>query len=68
MALWEKLKIFAETAKGFSGAEIEETCNRAALLGVKRFVENKEKDVKSIKTSQKDLEDSVEEIKKTKPS
>jgi transitional endoplasmic reticulum ATPase len=62
------LKTLAELAKGFSGAEIEEVCNRAALLGVKRFVENKEKDVKSIKITQKDLEDSVDEIKKTKPS
>ncbi len=60
------LKTLSEMAKGFSGAEIEEACNRAALLGVKRFVENKEKDVKSIKISQKDLEDSVEEIRKTK--
>jgi transitional endoplasmic reticulum ATPase len=61
------LKTLAERAKGFSGAEVEEVCNRAALLGVKRFVENKEKDVKSIKISQKDLEHSVDEIKKTKP-
>ena len=61
------LKTLAEMAKGFSGAEIEEVCNRAALLGVKRFVENKEKEVKSIKITQKDLEDSVDEIKKTKP-
>ena len=64
------LKTLAEMAKGFSGAEIEEVCNRGALLGVKRFVENKdkEKDVKSIKITQKDLEDSVDEIKKTKTS
>ena len=62
------LKTLAERAKGFSGAEIEEVCNHGALLGVKRFVENKEKDVKSIKITQKDLEDSVNEIKKTKTS
>ena len=62
------LKKLVEMAKGFSGAEIEEVCNRAALLGVKRFVENKEKSVKSIKITQKDLENSIEEIKKTKPS
>jgi len=62
------LKTLSESAKGFSGAEIEEVCNRAALLGVKRFVENKEKDVKLIKISQKDLEESVNEIKKTKSS
>ncbi|MDH3360930.1 MAG: CDC48 family AAA ATPase [Nitrosopumilus sp.] len=62
------LKTLAEMAKGFSGAEIEEACNRAALLGVKRFVENKEKDVKSIKITRKDLEFSIDEIKKTKTS
>jgi len=62
------LKKLVEMAKGFSGAEIEEVCNRAALFGVKRFVEQKGKDVKSIKISQKDLEQSLEEIKKTKPS
>ncbi|MCH9657966.1 CDC48 family AAA ATPase [archaeon] len=62
------LKTLAESAKGFSGAEIEEVCNHGALLGVKRFVENKEKDVKSIKITQKDLEDSVNEIKKVKTS
>jgi len=62
------LKTLAEMAKGFSGAEIEEVCNRGALLGVKRFVENKEKEVKSIKITQKDLESSVDEIRKTKPA
>ena len=60
------LKTLAEMAKGFSGAEIEEVCNHGALLGVKRFVENKDKDVKSIKITQKYLEDSINEIKKTK--
>ena len=62
------LKTLAEKANGFSGAEIEEVCNHAALLGVKRFVENKEKSVKSIKITQKDLESSIDEIKKTKSS
>ena len=60
------LKKISELAKGFSGAEIEEVCNRAALRGVKRFVENKEKDVKSIKITQKDLQESTENIQKTK--
>jgi hypothetical protein len=40
--------------------------NRGALLGIKRFVENKEKDVKSIKIFQKDLEFSIDEIKKVR--
>jgi len=60
------LKKLAEESKGFSGAEIEDVCNRAALSGVKRFVENKEKDVKSIEITQKDLDDAIAEIKKTK--
>ena len=60
------LKKMTEMANGFNGAEIEEVCNRAALRGVKRFVENNEKSVKSIKISQKDLEESLNEIKKTK--
>ena len=62
------LKKMAELAKGFSGAEIEEVCNRAALSGVKRFVAEKEKSIKTIKVTQKDLEDAISEIKKTKPS
>ena len=62
------LKKISELSKGFSGAEIEEACNRASLCGVKRFVENKEKLVKTIKITQKDFEKSIEEIKKTKGS
>ncbi len=62
------LKKMAELAKGFSGAEIEEVCNRAALSGVKRFVAEKEKSIKTIKVTQKYLEDAILEIKKTKPS
>ncbi|MBT6397677.1 MAG: CDC48 family AAA ATPase [Nitrosopumilus sp.] len=62
------LKKITELSKGFSGAEIEEVCNRASLCGVKRFVENKEKSVKTIKITQKDFEKSLEEIKKTKES
>jgi len=61
------LKKISEITNGFNGAEIEEVCNRAALRGVKRFVENNEQSVKSIKITQKDLEDSIDEIKKTKP-
>ena len=60
------LKKLAEESKGFSGAEIEEACNRAALSGVKRFVEGNDKEVKSIEITQKDLDESIAEIKKTK--
>ncbi|MCH7966771.1 MAG: CDC48 family AAA ATPase [Thaumarchaeota archaeon] len=60
------LEKIVKIADGFNGAEIEDVCNRAALKGVKRFVENKEKSVKSIKITQKDFEDSIDEVKKTK--
>ena len=60
------LKKLAEESKGFSGAEIEEACNRAALSGVKRFVEGNDKEVKSIEITQKDLDESIAEIKKRK--
>ena len=53
-------------AKGFSRAETEEVCNHRALLSVKRFAENNEKSVKSIKITQKDFEISIDQISKTK--
>ena len=62
------LKTISELSKGFSGAEIEEVCNRASLCGVKRFVQNKDKLVKTIKITQKDFEKSIKEIKKVKTS
>ena len=62
------MKKLVEITDGFSGAEIEEVCNRASLYGVKRFVESKEKSVKTIKVTQKDFETSIEKIKKIKPS
>ena len=59
------LKNISKITKGFR-VKIEDVCNCGVLLRVKRFVENKEKDVKSIKITQKDLEASVDEIKKIK--
>ena len=53
-----------EQTEGFSGAEIAGVCNRAAMAAIKRFVNNKEKLVKSIKITQEDLLDT---IRKTRP-
>ena len=53
-----------EMTEGFSGAEIEGVCNRAAMSAIKRYVENKERSVKSIKITQEDL---VSAIKKMRP-
>ncbi len=60
------LKRISEIANGLSGAEIEEVCNRAALQGIKRFVEKNEKSVKTIKISQQDLIDAVDKVKPQK--
>jgi len=58
-----------ELTEGFSGAEIEGVCNRAAMSAVRRYVNNKEKSVKSIKITQEDFENAIEKIRpgKVKP-
>ncbi|HJJ22910.1 MAG TPA: CDC48 family AAA ATPase [Nitrosopumilus sp.] len=60
------LKKISEMANGFNGAEIEEVCNRAALQGIKRFVEKNEKSVKTIKITQQDLIDAVDKVRPRK--
>jgi len=58
-----------ELTDGFSGAEIEGVCNRAAMSAIRRYVNNKEKSVKSIKITQDDFENGIEKIRpgKVKP-
>ena len=53
-----------EMTEGFSGADIEGLCNRAAMTAIKRFVNSKEKSIKSIKIAQEDL---INAIKKIRP-
>lgn len=53
-----------EMTEGFSGADIEGVCNRAAMTAIKRYVNNNEKSVKSIKITQEDL---INAIKKIRP-
>ena len=58
-----------ELTDGFSGAEIEGVCNRAAMSAIRRYVNNKEKSVKSIKITREDFENAIEKIRpgKVKP-
>ncbi len=52
-----------EQTEGYSGAEIESICNRAAMSAVKRYVDKKEKDVKTIKITQDDFQKALEKVK-----
>jgi len=55
-----------EKTQGFSGAEIEGVCSRAAITAIKRFVNTKEKSVKSIRITQEDLLNAISKIKPDK--
>jgi transitional endoplasmic reticulum ATPase len=57
-----------EITEGFSGAEIEGVCNRAAITAIKRYVNNKEKSVKSIKITQDDLLHAIKKLRPEKTS
>ncbi|MGI0066451.1 MAG: CDC48 family AAA ATPase [Nitrosotalea sp.] len=46
----------------FSGAEIEGICNRAAMGAIRRYVDKKEKNVKSIKVTQEDFENAIQKM------
>jgi transitional endoplasmic reticulum ATPase len=52
---------------GFSGAEIEGVCNRAAMNSMRRYVDKKEKDVKSIKVTQEDFEMAIQKMRPLAP-
>ena len=51
---------------GFSGAEIEGVCNRAAMSAIRRYVTQGEKTVKAIKITQQDLESAIEKMRPVK--
>ncbi|TLX66178.1 MAG: CDC48 family AAA ATPase [Thaumarchaeota archaeon] len=57
-----------EMTEGFSGADIEGVCNRAAMTAIKRYVNNNEKLVKSIKITQEDLINAIKKIRPEKTS
>jgi len=48
---------------GFSGAEIEGVCNRAAMSAIRRYINKGEKSVKSIKITQEDFENAIEKLR-----
>ncbi|WP_101477811.1 CDC48 family AAA ATPase [Candidatus Nitrosotalea bavarica] len=52
-----------QLTNGFSGAEIEGACNRAAMSSIRRYVNKKEKNVKSIKITQEDLENAIQKMR-----
>jgi transitional endoplasmic reticulum ATPase len=52
-----------DLTEGYSGAEIESICNKAAMSAVKRYVDTKEKDVKTIKVTQDDFQHALEKVK-----
>jgi len=62
-------KKLVDLTEGFSGAEIEGVCNRAAMSSIRRYVDKKEKDFKSIKITQEDFETAIEKMRpgKIKP-
>ncbi|MGI0102843.1 MAG: CDC48 family AAA ATPase [Nitrosotalea sp.] len=55
-----------ELADGFSGAEIDGVCNRAAMSAIRRYVNNGKKSVKSIKITQEDFESAIEKLRPDK--
>lgn len=58
-----------ELTDGFSGAEIEGVCNRAAMSAIRRYINEGQKSIKSIKVTQEDFESAIEKIRpgKVKP-
>jgi transitional endoplasmic reticulum ATPase len=55
-----------EYTEGLSGADIAGVCNRAAMTAIKRYVNNKEKSVKSIKIAQEDFVNAINKIRPEK--
>lgn len=58
-------KRLVELTDGFTGADIAEVCNRAALIGLKRHIEGKPQSIKNIKVTQSDLIEAIHKIKLT---
>ena len=52
-----------QLTNGFSGAEIEGACNRAAMSSIRRYVDRKEKNVKLIKITLEDFENAIQKMR-----
>src|SRR5574340_829015 len=61
---FEKL---VQLTNGFSGAEIEGVCNRAAMSSIRQYVDKKDKNVKSIKITQEDFENAIHKMRPLTP-
>jgi len=55
-----------ELTDGFNGAEIAAVANRAGIAALKKYVDEKSKNIKEIKITQKDLLDAIEKVKPRK--
>src|SRR3989338_7899583 len=54
-----------ELTEGFTGADIAEACNRAALISLKRYVGGKTQSIKDVRITQADLVEATQKIKPT---
>ena len=54
-----------ELTEGFTGADIAEACNRAALIGLKKYVGGKPQSIKDVRITQADLVEATQKIKPT---
>ena len=61
---FEKL---VQLTNGFSGAEIEGVCNRAAMSSIRQYVDKKDKNVKSIKITQEDFVNAIQKMRPLAP-
>ncbi len=56
-----------ELTDGFTGADIAAVCNRAALMGLKRYVNSETESIKDVKITQSDLKNAIQKIRPIKP-
>ena len=60
------LQKLVELTEGFSGAEVAAVTNRAAIIALKRYVNNNTQNIKEIKITHQDLVDSIDKVKPKK--
>lgn len=56
-----------QLTEDFTGAEIAEVCNRAAIIGLKKYVKGNTQSLKEIKITQADLLDAIQKIRPKNP-
>ena len=60
------LQKLVELTERFSGAEVAAVTNRAAIIALKRYVNNNTQNIKEIKITHQDLVDSIDKVKPKK--